>query len=209
MNEWFRAPGPIGNLIWVVAGLGLLLIFDRLYVIVARAGFNARPFIERIIQLVRAGKNDEAIKLCSTSRTVLSDVALLILRTRTKEEADLQNVAEAAALSLVPRLHRRIHFFRVLALTALALGAIGLLDGLRVAFELQAAAAAAGGPSALHGVAGALRAPEIGLSVAAILILAQGFFAGRAEQVVEQVDELSARLVNALIDRPDVRLGHR
>ena len=185
MNEWFRAPGPIGNLIWLVAGLGLLLIFDRLYVIVARAGFNARPFIERIIQLVRAGKNDEAIKLCSTSRTVLSDVALLILRTRTKEEADLQNVAEAAALSLVPRLHRRIHFFRVLALTALALGAIGLLDGLRVAFERQVAA---GGPSAMLGVAGALRAPEIGLSVAAILILAQGFFAGRAEQVVEQVD---------------------
>ena len=45
--------------------------------------------------------------------------------------------------------------------------------------------------------------------MAAALILAQGFFAGQAEQVVEQVDELSARLVNALIDRPDVRLGHR
>ena len=41
------------------------------------------------------------------------------------------------------------------------------------------------------------------------LILAQGFFSGQAEQVVGQVDELSARLVNALIDRPDVRLGHR
>ena len=26
---------------------------------------------------------------------------------------------------------------------------------------------------------------------------------------VEQVEELTARLVNALIDRPDVRLGHR
>src|SRR3954471_13624427 len=168
MNEWFRAAGPIVDLIWVVAGLGVLLIFDRVYVVLARAGFNARPFIERIIQLVRSGKNDEAIKLCSNSRTILSDVALLILRTRTKEEADLQNVAEAAALSLVPRLHRRIHYFRVLALTSLALGAIGLLDGLRVAFERQAA----GGPAVLAGVASAPRAPEIGLSVAAILILA-------------------------------------
>jgi biopolymer transport protein ExbB len=206
MNEWFRGAGPIGNLIWVVAGLGLLLIFDRLYVIVARAGFNARPFIERIIQLVRVGKTDEAIKLCSNSRTVLSDIALLILRTRTKEETDLQNVAEAAALSLVPRLHRRIHYFRVLALTALALGGIGLLDGLRIAFERQGAGSTA---PLMTSIASAFRAPELGLTVAALLILGQGFFSGRAEQVVEQVDELSARLVNALIDRPDVRLGHR
>src|SRR4051812_21568335 len=203
MNEWFRGTGPIVDLIWVVAGLGVLLIFDRIYVVLARAGFNARPFIERLIQLVRAGKTDEAIKLCSNSRTVLSDVGLLILRTRTKEEVDLQNVAEAAALSLVPRLHRRIHYFQVLAWTALALGLIGLFDGLRVAFEHQAAT----GASVSLAVAAALRGPEIGLSVAAALILAQGFFAGRAEQVVEQVDELSARLVNALIDRPDVRLG--
>jgi hypothetical protein len=27
--------------------------------------------------------------------------------------------------------------------------------------------------------------------------------------IIEQVDEFSVRLVNALIDRPDVRLGHR
>jgi biopolymer transport protein ExbB/TolQ len=206
MDEWFRGAGPIVDLIWVVAGLGLVLIADRVYVVIARAGFNARPFIERIIQLVRAGKTDEAIKLCSNARTVLSDVGLLILRTRTKEETDLQHVAEAAALSLVPRLHRRIHYFRVLALIAVALGAIGLLDGFRVALARQAAV---GGTSVFIGLADALRAPEIGLSVAAILILAQGFFSGRAEQVVEQVDELSARLVNALIDRPDVRLGHR
>ena len=206
MDEWFRGAGPIVNLIWVVAGLGLALILDRVYVVVARAGFNARPFIERIIQLVRSGKADEAIKLCSTSRTILSDIALLILRTRTSDETALQNVAEAAALSLVPRLHRRIHFFRVLAGTAVALGTIGLLDGLRIAFERHGASAAE--PLWL-GVGAALRGPEVGVAVAAVLMLAQGFFFGRAEQVVEQVDELSARLVNALIDRPDVRLGHR
>jgi biopolymer transport protein ExbB/TolQ len=201
MHQWFQGAGPIVTLIWIVAGLGILLILDRAYVVIARAGYNGRSFIERVIQLTRSGKTDEAIKLCSKSRTILSDVALLILRTRTKDETDLQNVAEAAALSLVPRLHRRMHFFGVLANTALALGALGLLDGLRVAFERNA--------DVSQGVAAALRAPEIGVAVCAVLLLIQGFFSGRAEQVVEQVDELSARLVNALIDRPDVRLGHR
>ena len=31
----------------------------------------------------------------------------------------------------------------------------------------------------------------------------------QAESITEQVREFSARLINALIDRPDVRLGHR
>ena len=206
MREWFSGAGPIVTLIWVVAGLGALLILDRVYVVLVRSGFNGRPFIERIIQLVRAGKTDEAIKVCGASRTILSDIALLILRTRTREETELQNIAEAATLSLVPRLDRRIHYFRVLAITSAALGAIGLLDGLRIAFERGGAA---GSASVSFGIAAALRAPEIGIAVAVVLILAQGLFSGQARQVVEQVDELSARLVNALIDRPDVRLGHR
>lgn len=206
MHEWFSGAGPIVTLVWVVAGLGALLILDRVYVVLARSGFNGRPFIERIIQLVRAGKTDEAIKVCTASRTILSDIALLIIRTRTQNETDLQNVAEAATLSLVPRLNRRIHYFRVLAITSATFGFIGLLDGLRTAFAQQGAG---GGEPISLGVAAALRAPEVGLAVAAALILAQGFFSGQAEQVVEQVDELTARLVNALIDRPDVRLGHR
>jgi len=31
----------------------------------------------------------------------------------------------------------------------------------------------------------------------------------QAETIIEQIDEFSVRVINALIDRPDVRLGHR
>jgi biopolymer transport protein ExbB/TolQ len=204
MNEWIRGAGPVGMLIWIVAGLGALLIVERAYVALTRSGFNGRPFIERIIQLVRAGKIDEAIKHSSTSRTVLADIALLILRTRTKNEPELQNVATAAELSLVPRLRRRLPYFTILALIAILLGVIGLADAFRE--NLQSAGTLTGDARRL---ASGFRAIEVGLGVGAALLLAQGFFTAQAEQVVEQVEELTARLVNALIDRPDVRLGHR
>ena len=204
MNEWIRGAGPVVTLIWVVAGLGGLLILERAYVALSRSGFNGRPFIERIIQLVRAGKIDEAIKHSSTSRTVLADIALLILRTRSKDETDLRTVASAAELSLVPRLRRRLPYFTILAVIAVLLGCIGLADGARVFYE-----SGASGPSGAHPLARGMRAIEVGFGVAAALLLAQGFFTAQAEQVIEQVEELTARLVNALIDRPDVRLGHR
>ena len=204
MNEWIRGAGPAVTLIWIVAGLGGLLILERAYVALSRSGFNGRPFIERIIQLVRAGKIDDAIKHCATSRTVLADIALLILRTRSTDEADLQNIASAAELSLVPRLRRRLPYFTILAIIAVLLGCIGLADAMRV--NLIAGGSLAADPLRL---ATGIRALETGAAVAAALLLAQGFFTAQAEQVVEQVEELTARLVNALIDRPDVRLGHR
>lgn len=204
MNDWIRGAGPVVTLIWVVAGLGGLLVLERAYVALTRSGFNGRPFIERIIQLVRAGKIDEAIKHSATSRTVLADIALLILRTRTSDESDLQNVASAAELSLVPRLRRRLPYFTILAVIAVLLGGIGIADAMRM--NLQTGGALAADAARL---ARGLRAVEAGLGVAAALLLAQGFFTAQAEQVVEQVEELTARLVNALIDRPDVRLGHR
>lgn len=204
MNEWFREVGPAVQLIWIIAGVGALLILERTYVALTRSGFNGRPFIERIIQLVRSGKVDEAIKHCSTSRTVLADIALLILRTRTKDEGALQNVASAAELSLVPRLRRRLPYFTMLAVISGLLGCIGLADGIRVMYESGATL-----PPGPHPLAIGMRSIEVGFGVAAALLLAQGFFTAQAEQVVEQVEELTARLVNALIDRPDVRLGHR
>jgi hypothetical protein len=204
MDEWFRGAGPVTQLIWIVAAVGILLMLERGYVALSRSGFNGRPFIERIIQLVRAGKIDEAIKHCATVRNVLADIALLILRTRTKDEAELQNVASAAELSLVPRLRRRLPYFTMLAVIAVLLGLIGLADGIRIMYESGAVM-----PSGRHPLASGMRSIEVGFGVAAALLLAQGFFTAQAEQVIEQVEELSARLVNALIDRPDVRLGHR
>lgn len=202
MNDWFVDAGPTGALIWATAALGVLLVIDRLYVMLTRSGFNGRPFIERLIQLTRAGKIDDAIKACSASRTVLADIGLLILRTRTRDEGDLQNVASAAELSLVPRLRRRLPYFTMLAVIAGLLGIIGLADAVRQMYG-------GGVLPAPHPLVAGMRAIQAGFSVAAALLLAQGVFTAQAEQVIEQVEELTARLVNALIDRPDVRLGHR
>ena len=204
MNEWIRGAGPAVTLIWIVAGLGGLLILERAYVALSRSGFNGRPFIERVIQLVRAGKIEDAIKHSTTSRTVLADIALLILRARTTDETDLRHVASAAELSLVPRLRRRLPWFTMLAAIAILLGLIGLADAARVVYESGGSLTTGGRP-----LATGIRAVEIGFAVAAALLLAQGFFTAQSEQVIEQVEELTARLVNALIDRPDVRLGHR
>jgi biopolymer transport protein ExbB/TolQ len=137
-------------------------------------------------------------------------MGLLILRSRTRDEADLQNVADAAALAVLPRLTRRLHYLPMLANVATLVGLVGTIFGLREAFasvsEVEAAARSAG---LATGIAIALNATGFGLLTAVPLIVAHAYLVSQAETIIEQVDEFSVRLINALVDRPDVRLGHR
>jgi biopolymer transport protein ExbB/TolQ len=191
--EWYAGGGPVMHYVLGTAAVGLAVVLERLYVVVVRAKTNARLFIERVISLVRAGKVDEAIRVCASSRTAVADVALLLLRSRTHDEEDLNNVAHAAELSVSPRLTKRLRYLPSLAAVAVLIGTAGSLlalgDGIALATSLRPAV--------------------LGLFVAAVLILAHAYLERQAESITEQMDELSVRLINALIDAPDVRLGHR
>ena len=191
----------------LLAGLaGLAILVERFYVIVLRSKNNGRMFIERIIQLVHAEKLEDAIKQCSASPAALSDIGLLILRSRTRDEGDLQRVANAATLAVVPKLTHGLEFLVTLAAVAVLIGLVGTLWGFRAAL---AASGAAGQPRMAEGFATALAPTTFALGVAAVLFLGRGYLLGQAETITEHIHEFSARLINALIDQPDVRLGHR
>jgi biopolymer transport protein ExbB/TolQ len=189
-----------------IAGLGVLL--ERFYVIVLRSTNNGRAFVERIMQLVRAEKIDDAIKACAASTAPLPDVGLLILRSRSRNEAELQTLAAAAAMHVLPRLTRRLGYLNALSLTAVLLGGFGAARGVQSAF---AAAAVAGQRASTFWIAlaNAMTPIELGLAIAIVLLLARSYLAAHAERVTELTREFSVRLINALLDRPDVRLGHR
>jgi biopolymer transport protein ExbB/TolQ len=191
--EWYAGGGPVMHYIMATALVGLAVVLERMYVVVVRARTNARLFIERVITLVRAGKVDEAIRVCASSRTAVADVALLLLRSRTHDEEELDQVAHAAELSVSPRLTKRLRYLPSLGVVSALIGVAATLSALGKGVPL----------------ATSLRPSEFGLLVAAGLVLGHAYLASQAEAIVEQMDELSVRLINALIDRPDVRLGHR
>jgi biopolymer transport protein ExbB/TolQ len=205
---WYAEGGPVMLLLLLVGIAGIAVVVERLYVVVVRARHKGRPFIERVIQLVRGGKVDEAIKVCAASAAALSDMGLLILRSRSRDESDLQNVAAAAALHVLPKLTRRLEYLPTLSAVAILLGALGTVNGLHDAF-LNAPAAGDHNVQLWVALAYALTPLEFGLGIAIVLTLARGYLLGQAEFITGEVREFSARLINALIDRPDVRLGHR
>src|SRR6185312_2351579 len=208
---WYQEGGPTMLLIALVAAAGLVVLAERVYVIVLRSKNNGRPFIERTIQLVRAGKVDDAIKECAGSKAALPDIGLLILRSRSGEEPALQNVADAAVLTVLPKLTRRLQYLSALAAAAVMLGAIGLFAGIHDSLINPPIFPSLGIATANHAsaLAAACVPPIFGLAVAIVLLLGRAYLVSQAEAITEQIREYAARLINALLDRPDVRLGHR
>jgi biopolymer transport protein ExbB len=205
---WFSEGGPIMLIIGLVGLAGLAIMIERAFVIVIRSKNNGRVFIERLIQLVRGGKIDEAIKLCASSSAALPDIGLLILRSRSRDESDLQNVAAAATLSVLPKLTRRLQYLPTLAAVSIMLGVLGTILGLHHTL-IDTANAPDRAQQLSKGIAAALAPSALSLIVSSVLTLGRTYLVSQSESITEQIHELSARLINALIDRPDVRLGHR
>lgn len=184
----------------LVAGataFGAGVAIERAYVVArTRLSGNGRPFIERLVTLVQAGQIDEALAACSGTRAILPDIGLIVLRTRLREEPDLRALAEAAVQSTTPRLVRRLRYVSASATAVVLAGAGG-----------TASAASQSGGALIPAESFA----PIGLALiaAAVLVLAHAFLANQVDAILAQVTEFSHRLVNALLDRPDVRLGHR
>lgn len=204
---WYESGGPFMVPLLLIAVAGLAVLFERFSFIVLRSKINARPFIERVISLVRGGKLDEALQLCAEHQSTLPDLGLVILRSRSRDEDDLVNVAQASALSVTPRIMQRLAWLPTLSRVAIMMGSLGAVANLHE--SLTEPGAVPSDSAWMGAVAYALRPFGAGILTAIPLVIGHTFLLNEAQRIVAQLEEFTARLVNALIDRPDVRLGHR
>src|SRR3954469_5034074 len=105
--DWYRSGGPFVVPLAIVGIVGIVLLIERISYLVVRSRIYARPFIERVLSLVHAGKLEDALKLCAEHHAALPDVGLVILRSRSRDEQALLDVAEASMLTVLPALSRR------------------------------------------------------------------------------------------------------
>ena len=206
---WYLSGGPFIAPLLVVDVLGLVVLIERFHHIVLRSRINARPFMERVISLVHADKLDDALAFCAQHESALPDLGLILLRSGSRDEEDLTNVAAASALIATPNLTRRLGWLPTFAIVAVMLGMLGAVANLHDALIQSTHATADARVALLNAIAYALRPLGAGLVSAIPFVAGHAYLVNESQTIIGQLEEFSARLVNALIDRPDVRLGHR
>ena len=198
---WIRDGGPFVVPLLLIGAVSLVLLVERTAYIVIRSKIHARPFIERVISLVRAGKQDEALALCADHQAAIPDLGLVVLRSGRTGERDLASVAESATLAIIPDLTRRLAWLPALGVVAVLLALVGSVANLHEALMQSTSVPLA--------IAYALRPLGLGLTAAIPCVAGHAYLMNEARKLTAQLNEFSVRLVNALVDRPDVRLGHR
>ena len=201
MLTWLQDGGPFMVPLLAVGALGIALVVDRVAAVLHRSRINTRPFMERVISLAAAGKTDEALALCAEHASALPDLGLVLLRSRTADPVELTAIARAAAIGLESELTRREHWPLAVAAIVTALGVAGAAFNLHEHLAASAAAAVA----TMH----AARPIGVAMLLVIPLLAGQAIALDARAKLFGRVNEFSARLVNALAGRPDVRLGHR
>jgi biopolymer transport protein ExbB/TolQ len=199
ISTYFKTGGPFMYIILGVGVLTLAMILERFWVIGRASSLNGQKFGEELERSVARGDMNGAMSLARRIHTPASKVALYIFTTGSLSEDRMQDAADSAATMVLPPLSRRLPHLTMLANVATLLGLLGTIFGLTTAFSAVGAADPAQRSAFLAaGISQALNTTSFGLIVAVPTLVAHGFLVSTVERIVEQVDDVSVRLVRGL-----------
>jgi biopolymer transport protein ExbB len=197
--NFFRSGGPFMYVI-LLTGVAILgLAAERFWVIARAARINHGKLMRDVLQRVAKGDVGSAADLCRKVKGPVATVAHAILSRHDVDEERLQNAADGAATIVLPPLSRRLPYLNTLANVATLLGLLGTIFGLTTAFSAVSAADPAQRSAFLAvGISQALNTTAFGLIVAVPTLILHSFLVSKVENIVENIDEASVRVIDAI-----------
>lgn len=196
--DGFVSPGSVYMWLILFIGFGILgLVGERAWFLFMKCGTSTTAFMSSISKYLKSGDFEKAIKFSSTVQTPLAKGILAVLQNRGKGSKQVAKAVDEVFLSEAPKIGRNIPLLPTLANLATLLGLAGTIYGLMLAFDAIANVPAAQRAQALAtGISVAMSTTLWGLIVAIPTILIHGFLAARADRIMEEMDEKTAKLIN-------------
>ncbi len=196
---FFTNGGPFMYVILATGVAILALAAERFFVIGRAASVNSKKFTRDVLRLLSNGDLNGAANLCKKVKGPVATVAHAIIVRGDHDEEKLHNAADGAATIVLPKLSKRLPYLSMLANSATLLGLLGTIFGLTTAFSAVGAADPAQRSAFLAaGISQALNTTAFGLIVAVPTLLLHGFLVSKVEAVVENIDEASVKIIDAV-----------
>ena len=184
-----------------VSAFAFAVVLERLFYYYIQCRIDAKALLTQITRFVRNGDLENARKICSKAKTPLSAILESALWHYQQQEPDqeIQNAVDEVALRELPRIQRRTHYLSLFANIATLLGLLGTIFGLQQAFGALAAADPSQKAVVLaKGIAIAMNTTALGLIVAIPCMITYSILGAKANNIIEEIDESSVRLLNFL-----------
>ncbi len=197
----------------VLAISAIALIIERWFDIRRRTNVNASGFIEKITDLIRKNKIDEAYGICASGgRRALPRIIGAGLRKAKEPTEIILNAMEEESLHMIPILEKRINYILVLGNISTLLGLMGTIFGLILSF------AAVARPDVnpivkssllASGISTAMNTTLLGLIISVPCVLVFSIFRSKIDKAVQEIDRYAASTLKVLLPRENVRKEYR
>jgi biopolymer transport protein ExbB len=197
----FSQPGMM--FMWailLIGSIGVAIAVERFFYLTVQANINAPKFMHRIFELIKQNKVDEAVQLCDAApKAALPYVIGAGLKVADSTQRAMQNAIDEASLEIIPSLEKRTSYLSMIANVGTMAGLTGTIYGLILCF------AAIGRPGMdpaqktmmlANGISAAMFTTLGGLFVAVPLTLVFAFLTNKTNQIIDEIDEYSVKLIN-------------
>jgi biopolymer transport protein ExbB len=206
MYQYFIEGGMMMWLLGALSILGLGTILERTAYFLKNERDLKGNFKDEIIKLVRAGEEEEAIKLCektnnSVSRTVKS--ILLAYKYENDMYESKEKLMKEKALEQIENLERRLSILGIVSYISPMAGLLGTVLGMIKSFK-AIAIQGAGDPNVVaNGISEALITTAAGLLIAIPAIIAYNLFNRKADKIMMEIEKTSTALINIKKNRDE------
>ena len=175
--------------------LGLVIIIERIIYIRFKNRIDTDSFVNRIIELVKAGQTNKAIEYCNLSDAALPKITKAGLEEMNHSPSSVQNAMELSAMVEIPKLEKRTHYLSMIANVATLLGLLGTILGLINSFAAVAHADAADKATLLTaGISLAMNTTAFGLITAIPCLIGFTYLVEKTNEQIDEINENVARL---------------
>ena len=189
-------------IMWILlllAFFALGLAIERFWYLFLKCDRGTSIFMETVSKYIKGGDFDRAAKYSSSIKTPLAKGVSSVLVNRTKGPKAIKKAVDEVFLTEGPRIKRNIFLLNTLANLATLIGLTGTIYGTMECFDAIANAPAAQRAQQLAaGISITMSATLMGLLVAVPCILVHGILSGKADKIVEDMDEKTTKLINAV-----------
>jgi biopolymer transport protein ExbB len=189
-------------IMWILLFVGFFsvgLMIERAYYLFFKCDWGSGTFMSTISKYIKAGDFDRAMKYAQTINTPLAKGVCGVLTNRTKGPKAIKKAVDEVFLTEGPKIKRNVFLLNTIANLATLIGLTGTIYGTMECFDAIANAPAAQRAQQLAaGISITMSATLMGLLVAVPNILVHGILSGKADKIVEDMDEKTTKLINAV-----------
>jgi len=193
VKEWFIAVVLLG--MSVAAGV---VIVERLGAF-RKYGDTSTDLLGNVLDMVKAGRDNEAIRAVNDQDGPVGAVARVILNNARRPVVEVERLVQEAAEDYFMQLEKNLHVLDTITTLSPLWGLFGTIVGMiQVFINYAAASDDKTKQSILPNVGTALYATAGGIVIALVCFVAYNFFASRRNRTIAVTEQAANKLINAL-----------